>query len=244
MTADDVLSAARALPNGSLTEILEGGTPIILAPHQDDEVIGCGGLLAAATHAGIAPAIVFVTDGSGSHPNSRAYPRDALIALRQREARGAAHVLGIEPERLHFMRIRDTEAPHDGPALVAAVDRIVSTIVTYPKPVIFAPWDHDPHGDHQAVHKMAVHVARALTARHLSYLVWGWTLPANQEMGGLKIAGWRFRVDDTRSQKSLALDAYKSQVADLIDDDPAGFRLDRDTLRAMLSGDEVYLLNS
>jgi LmbE family N-acetylglucosaminyl deacetylase len=234
----------RSLPHGGLADILDGGTPVVLAPHQDDEVIGCGALLAAAALAGNAPAIVFVTDGSGSHPNSRKFPAEALIALRQGEAFAAAEILGVARSRLHFMGIRDTAAPHDGADFVEAVDCIVNTAAQYRKPVIFAPWAHDPHGDHQAVHKMAREVARALAVRHLSYVVWGWTLPADQVLDPIEVAGWRFLVDDDPGgRKSRALQAYQSQTSGMIDDDPTGFRLDPETLAAMVSDHEVFLVN-
>ncbi len=240
--AGEILGAIRALPLGGLEQILHGGTPIILAPHPDDEVIGCGALIAASARAGHAPVIIYVTDGSGSHPNSRLFPRPVLTALRQLEARIASKVLGVASRRLHFMGLRDTAAPHDGPELTAAVETIVAAIEHYPKPVIFAPWINDPHGDHQSVSKMATRVSRILAARHLSYLVWGWTLPDDQPIDG-DITGWRFPVGGEAGRKSRALHAYQSQISKLISDDPAGFRLDAKTLELMLSDDEAFLLN-
>ncbi len=52
--------------------IAAGAAPIVvLAPHPDDESLGCGALLAAA-FAGKGARVVCLTDGSGSHPGSRA----------------------------------------------------------------------------------------------------------------------------------------------------------------------------
>ena len=59
----------------------------------------------------------------GSHPNSRAFPRPALIDLRQRKARAAAAILGIEAGRLCFLGIRDTAAPTRGAEFEAAARR-------------------------------------------------------------------------------------------------------------------------
>src|SRR5690606_16204888 len=44
----------------------------VIAPHPDDESLGCGGLIAALAADGRAVQVVFVTDGAGSHPNSAA----------------------------------------------------------------------------------------------------------------------------------------------------------------------------
>ncbi len=241
--AGDILRAIRALPHGTVDQILRDETPIILAPHPDDEVIGCGALIAASARAGRAPVIVYVTDGSGSHPNSRMFPRPALIALRQQEARLASRVLGVASTRVHFLGVRDTAAPQYGPELTAAAQTIIETIRHYPNPVVFAPWINDPHGDHQSVSKKATLVCRILMARHLSYLVWGWTLPEEQPIEG-EIAGWRYPVGRERQRKSRALHAYRSQTSNLIDDDPAAFHLDGKTLKRMLSDDEAFLVNS
>jgi LmbE family N-acetylglucosaminyl deacetylase len=243
-TAGDVFQAIKTLPAGGLREILGGGTPIILAPHPDDEVIGCGGLLATAARTGRSPVVVYVTDGSGSHPRSRTFPRDVLVSLRAQEARAAARILGLDPGRIHCMGIRDTEAPRSGPDFAAAVKGLIKIIAKYANPVIVAPWSHDPHGDHQSVSQMATCAGRILNVRHLSYLVWGWTLANDEELGPVEVAGWRFPVNGEQTRKARALRAYKSQTTNLIDDDPTGFHLDAGTLKKMLPDDEVFLVNS
>jgi LmbE family N-acetylglucosaminyl deacetylase len=240
-TAGAVLAQFRALPYGSVSEILGNRDPLILAPHPDDEVIGCGGLIAEALRHDLLPVIVFVTDGSGSHPGSRKFPPAALAELRRREACDAAAVLGVPAERLHFMAIRDTEAPHDGPGFAEAVDEIVRIMAQNRTGALLAPWECDPHGDHLAVHRMARKAARVTAVRHLSYPVWGWTLPPERELGDVSVAGWRLRV--CRDLKERALREHRSQVSDLIDDDPLGFRLDMGMTAAMLSDDEVFLVN-
>jgi LmbE family N-acetylglucosaminyl deacetylase len=241
--AREVLRAIRALPCGDIADILQGGTPIVLAPHPDDEVIGCGALLAHAALTGVNPVVVFATDGSGSHPNSRAFPPDALAALRRREAITATGLLGIDPARVHFIGLRDAGTPGDGPPFNAAVDNVIRAIAPYTRPVIIAPWTHDPHRDHWVVSKMAKRMARMLSARHLSYLVWGWLLPDAHELGPIEIAGWRFRQPDATRRKRHAIQAYQSQISGLVNDDPTGFRLDERLLAAMLSEDEAFLLN-
>ena len=241
MRAKEALAAIRRLPIGGLDEILWGGTPVVLAPHPDDEVIGCGNLLFAAAKARLSPVVVCITEGSGSHPRSLKFPRHILIDLRQSEACAAARILGVG--ELYFMGIRDTAAPREGPELVEAVNRIVEVVRAIDNPVILAPWAFDPHGDHEAVHQMGVNVAGILSAPHLSYVVWGWTLPETCELNVVDIAGWRFSGTANGDQKFRALNAYRSQVSDLIDDDPTGFRLDTDTLKVMLANDEAFLLN-
>ena len=73
--AGDVHDAMRALPVArDLDEITGNRCALILAPHPDDESLGCGGLIAEACARGRPPAVIIVSDGTGSHPLSREYP--------------------------------------------------------------------------------------------------------------------------------------------------------------------------
>src|ERR1700688_4259111 len=115
VTAGDCHRAWRELPEGTLNDIIGDGTCLILAPHPDDESLGCGGLIAACVAARRAPLVVILTDGAGSHPRSRAYPPARLRTLRANEATAAMAHLGLPPERLVLLEEPDGSAPHDGP---------------------------------------------------------------------------------------------------------------------------------
>ena len=69
------------------------GRTVVLAPHPDDESLGCGGLLARLAAHGVPARVVVVTDGAQSHPGSAAYPPERLRALREAEARAAVAAL-------------------------------------------------------------------------------------------------------------------------------------------------------
>ena len=60
----------RELPIGTLDDVIGPSAPLILAPHPDDESLGCGGLIAACCAAARPPVVAILTDGSQSHPGS------------------------------------------------------------------------------------------------------------------------------------------------------------------------------
>ena len=53
------------------------GPTVVVAPHPDDESLGCGGLLALLRRAGVAVGAVLVSDGTMSHPSSVKFPAAA-----------------------------------------------------------------------------------------------------------------------------------------------------------------------
>jgi LmbE family N-acetylglucosaminyl deacetylase len=71
MTAGEILTAAHSLPFRPLREVLEARPFIVIAPHPDDESLACGGLIAEACRQAIRGKVVIVSDGAGSHPNSK-----------------------------------------------------------------------------------------------------------------------------------------------------------------------------
>lgn len=223
MRAADALAAMRALPEADLDAIDGGETTLVLAPHADDESLGCGGFIAEACARGRPPRVLVLTDGAGSHPNSRQFPPPQLRALREQESRDAVALLGLPPDRIDFLRLPDTAAPTSGAAFDGAVRSIAALCGSCG--LLLAPWRHDPHCDHEAAHLMAVAAARMAGVRHLAYPVWGWTLPDDADLPGPAPAGWRLRMDRHLPAKRRAIAAHASQYSDLITDDPAGFRL-------------------
>jgi LmbE family N-acetylglucosaminyl deacetylase len=185
---------------------------------------------------------VFLTDGGMSHPASKSFPPERLIGLRETEARTAANLLGLTPDRLIFLREPDTNAPHAGEAFARVVDTIVAVADRYDCSGILAPWRFDPHCDHEAAALIATEVARRMNIRHVSYPVWGWILPDHQLVDADRPAGWRLDIALHLGRKLRAVAAHRSQYGDLIQDDPTGFRLPADLLSVFANHFETFLL--
>ena len=77
---------------------------LVVAPHPDDELLGCGGLVATLAPTGTAFCFVFVTDGGASHLGSRTWPRERLMARRRDEAIEALRRLNGEDADITFLR--------------------------------------------------------------------------------------------------------------------------------------------
>src|SRR5277367_2511320 len=68
---------------------------LVLAPHMDDEVIGCGGTLHRHVQAGAHVTVIYLTDGRSGDPNLPAGQIAQMIEERKDESRRATKLLGI-----------------------------------------------------------------------------------------------------------------------------------------------------
>ena len=208
-----------------LDGILAPGPLLVLAPHPDDESIGCGGLIALATERGREAHVAILTDGAGSHPESPSTPPARLRAIREAEARDAVAVLGVRPECLSFLGQPDARAPHDGAAFDAVASALRGLVRRHDVATILTTWRHDPHCDHEAAAKLAAAVAREMGIAHLAFPVWGWTLPADQPLAASPPRGARLDISAVLPAKRRAIAAHVSQTTTLISDSPYGFQL-------------------
>src|SRR5690242_4645032 len=121
---EDIRLAWDNLPLVEPQALVGDGPVLVLAPHPDDESLGCGGLIAACCARGQDVYVVILTDGAGSHPHSRDYPAARLSRLREEEARAAVAALGLADDRISFFGLPDGRAPLRGRRLRAVAAQI------------------------------------------------------------------------------------------------------------------------
>lgn len=241
LTAAEAHAAMRALPVRAVADLLSPGPLLLLAPHPDDESLGAGGLLAAAAATATPPFVVILTDGTGSHPNSRAFPATRLRATRQREAQAAIAALGLPPGNIAFLGLPDTLSPVSGPAFDATVTAIANLAIRIRAATLLAPWQFDPHCDHEAAHLVASAVTRETGLVHLAYPVWGWALPPATPLPDPVPTGCRIDVTPHLPRKRAAIAAHRTQHPGTIIDDPSGFTLPTEFLSLFDTPYETFL---
>jgi LmbE family N-acetylglucosaminyl deacetylase len=237
----DILEDFRQFPETDIAGLLGGLRPLIIAPHPDDESLGCGGLIAASCDAGVAPVVVVLTDGAGSHPGSRAYPPERLLELREQEAKRAVNVLGLPLRNLYFLRAPDTKLPEAGQVFDDHVSRLGEIGRSHDCGAVVAPWLGDPHCDHQAAAIMATNVSVEHDWALLSYPVWGWLREGEDLFDEPRKRGWKLQISGQMPRKQQAIAAHRSQYGGLIEDSLAGFKLPDELLRVFSQNFEIYI---
>ncbi|HEX9163835.1 MAG TPA: PIG-L family deacetylase [Thermoanaerobaculia bacterium] len=120
---------------------LLGERLLILAPHPDDEVIGCGGLLAQHLRDRRSVRVIVATDGAEAEPAIE--DRDAYRERREQESRRALEILGNA--EIEFLRFADR-------ALDDEVAEAIHRHLTEFKPdLICVPSPIEIHPDHLAL---------------------------------------------------------------------------------------------
>ena len=115
---------------------------VVIAPHPDDESIGCGGALCRHADAGDRVTVAFLTSGE---LGLKQLAREAAWQIREAEAKAAGKILGIA--EMHFLRQPDWmlgEVVHSAATAVAEV-------LTGTRPqLIYVPHSREWHPDHKA----------------------------------------------------------------------------------------------
>lgn len=231
----------RALPVSTLEVEMGGGPMLILAPHPDDETLGCGGLIATAQAAGRAVFVLVLTDGTGSHPRSAAYPAARLRRLREAESRQAARMLGLPESHVSFLGLTDTQAPQRGEAAEQAARDIASHAQSVGAGVILTTWRHDPHCDHLSASLLGGRAAALTGAALFEYPVWGWTLPPRRLLEARSPVGFRLDVGRHIPAKQRAIACHRSQLGEVVTDDPDGFTLESQFVGLFTERYETFL---
>lgn len=226
----------------SITENFTGAT-VIISPHPDDESLGCGGTIAALAKADKKVHIIFVSDGSMSHPNSQKYAAPLLMELREKEALAAAEILGVPEMQCHFMRLKDSAVPTIGAAgFRNAVGNMGELLKNIQPHTIILPWKNDPHRDHKASWQIthASIMQAGLQVQMLHYLIWFWQRgDADEELLQSEIC--KVGIYDFVGVKQAAIEAHVSQVSNLIDDDADGFILSQEVLNHFKDPFELFI---
>ena len=241
-----LLDKAASVPPSPIEALVApSGSILVIAPHPDDETLGCGAAITAALECGRDVTIALMTDGDASHPASARYPAERLAALRRSEfeaavARlrppGSAGTLRTLPFGLPDTRL--AEAVADGFVL----DRLSKFLDEADCASIWSTWRFDPHCDHHAAADIADRLAQHMGQRlhtHYAYAVWGRFGDAASLLRSEHIR--RFALDRWQPQKLEAMACYRSQLTPLITDDPDGFVMPSSLVDHFGTFDEIFI---
>ncbi len=157
----------------------DGKRIMIVSPHPDDEVFGCGGLISHCVAAGNYPHVVILSGGGGSLGADR-FDKERVVAERGRLTDRAMAALGLPLTHLTRLFLSDghlTEELSD-PHRLSSVVRSLKDLGPLPD-IILVPSLFDDSPDHKAAHRFGLHLQEECRvgghAPELwNYCVWEW----------------------------------------------------------------------
>ena len=157
----------------SLEECLvKEGNILVIAPHPDDDVLGAGGTMAAASHQGKGVFAVYITDGRNSPRKDKNISDAEMAALRKKEALSALRILGAVGG--FFLEKGSEELSEGGQQ---DVEKILTGILPFICPEeVFLPAPYERHRTHQRCTRLAIDALRAASGVKptlLGYSLWG-----------------------------------------------------------------------
>jgi N-acetylglucosamine malate deacetylase 1 len=183
-----------------------GERVIVLAPHMDDEVIGCGGTIYKHTRKGADVMVVFLTDGrygskallqySGQERRRREIE---VAATRRIEAEQALQVLGVKDAV--FLDAEETAL-----TTTPSLQKSLRDILAARRPdIVYLPFFLEEHIDHRAVSQVLQGAVQDLRLDFdcCGYEVWTPLFP-----------NYLVEIGDVVDIKRRALAEYRSQLAD------------------------------
>lgn len=140
---------------------MPGEVVLAMAPHPDDEVLGCGGSIARHIEVGRQVFVVYLS--SGEHGSADCPPAE-LGPLREQEAAEAVGVLGVPDANLRFLRFPDGGINPGAPEQVGAV---TATLRELRPDLLYLPHPDDASFDHRAAFTLCWRAATMAGSRNL-----------------------------------------------------------------------------
>ncbi|HED66183.1 MAG TPA: glycosyltransferase [Planctomycetes bacterium] len=172
---------------------------LVIAPHPDDEVFGCGGMLAWHGELGAEVRILVLTDGGAGDPEART---DEIRATRREESLAAGRALGDFEYR--FLGFPDGALGTED----RLAERLREEIADFDPALVYAPSPLELHPDHRAASAASLAALRSLAAElggERRALLYG----VNAQVP----AGVLFDTTPVAAKKRAAIACFESQLA-------------------------------
>lgn len=206
-----LLRRAEPVPSVSLVPV------VVVAPHEDDETFGCGGLIALKRQLGVPVTVAFVSDGGGGYQEGTKAPQD-IVATREKEAREATGILGVQAEQVLFLGFPDTRLSRlDTSDWQRLVSRLAQCFDEHAQLEVYVTHQRDLHPDHEASYRAVTEaVARSTSqVRLFEYPIWiRWMGKFHRNLMWSDFPGLiKVPIASVHATKLRAIQAYVSQIS-------------------------------
>jgi LmbE family N-acetylglucosaminyl deacetylase len=185
-----------------LPSIKCNGQVVIVAPHPDDEVIGCGGLIARLVAEGNAPHIVIMTGGEQSHAGCCSIDTKSIVSSRRGLTRNAMAILGVPKNNIHELNFPDGGINSQHFEMVS----LQNLLEQLNPQMVFVPHWGEGWPDHITTAKIVKDILKN-GVQIYEYCVWMWYYNIWRRLDWHNALKLHMTADE-RTKKLKAMDAY------------------------------------
>lgn len=181
---------------------------VVIAPHPDDEVLSCGGLMALHVQRGGKVLVLAVTDGEASHPASSQWTPATLAAARRLESASGLQLLAGQASAVLRLGLPDGQVAALQGELASRLQGLL-----HADDVVVVTWRLDGHPDHDAAGEAARTACASVGCKRLEAPVWmwHWSQPGDKRIPWQCLRALRLPAAVVQA-KQAALAAHLSQL--------------------------------
>lgn len=143
---------------------------LILAPHPDDEVFGCSGLIKQQIFVGKKIYIIFMTKGESSHKGCCNIEQNELISKRAKLTDNALKLLNVSKDNIYRLSYPDGALCYES----AETEKLKDLIISIKPDAIFVPHSGEGWNDHIKTQNIAGELIKDKNIELYAYCVWFW----------------------------------------------------------------------
>ncbi|MBE4907141.1 PIG-L family deacetylase [Bacillus luteolus] len=178
---------------------------LVIAPHADDEVLGCGGVIEKACRYNNAVKVVVTAVGNTKHPHKE----DAVTGdIRKKELEEAMHFLGCKDFEVLY---DDKDSMLDTIPIKELIGKLDKIIEAFSPSMIFIPLP-SYHQDHQILYDACIAALRPNNNLYKLIAMYEYPLTFWNPKPFWNIGSLYLDISDTIDQKIEAFKKHKSQM--------------------------------
>ena len=180
---------------------------VVLAPHMDDEVLGCGGTIALHRRAGAPVTVIFLTDGREGSSTLRGLQGDELREAQKRlidvrKGEAAAALATLDVDDCAFLDAVDGTAFADAGDIASRLGALLERLRPQ---ILYVPSYLEQHPDHRATSDVLLTAVAGSSSGITVHAYEVWTPQYPNCLVG---------IDSVVDVKRAALAQYRSQLSE------------------------------
>ena len=177
---------------------------VVIAPHPDDEILACGGLLALCAKLRFPVLVVAITDGEASHGLADESARAKLCRQRVHERCAGLVQLGVDPQCVVRLKIPDGLTSRYADVIFNRLKGLLRS-----GDLVVTTWVLDGHPDHETTAQVALRTGCNLLQAPV--WMWHWAQPDDARIPWGDLVALDL-TDDAVDAKQKALARHHSQL--------------------------------